>query len=404
MQKIFKILPLALVAVVILQLGSALPASAAADLIIERDFETGDLWGFFWEGKSGVQKPEVVSSPGHPVRAGNYSMRSHFYVYDTEREEVLPNNNRPENDRNEFRFNINEEYWIGFSVYIPSDFVFDVPNWTDIIFQVQGIPEPGEWYGQPLLSIAINHDEWNIMSRWDSRWIMPVRNDWEGSDKILGHGEAPLGSDVGKWTDWIIHVKWDFEESGDGFLEIWRDGNQVPLCLERDSSTKECITQVLRRERPNCRNDASGPHLAMGCYKWPWYPDTRDTYGRQTDWRTIYHDEFRIGGADASYADVAPGGGPLPTPTPTLAPTSTPIPTSTPPPIPGDLDGDRDVDIFDLIIVGSHFGENVGVPCTLDPCPDTDGDGDVDIFDLITVGSHFGETGWYELVSKLNRY
>jgi hypothetical protein len=81
------------------------------------------------------------------------------------------------------------------------------------------------------------------------------------------------------------------------------------------------------------------------------------------------------------------GGTPEPTPT-SLPGTPTPIPS-----IPGDLDGDRDVDIFDLIIVGSHFGENVGIPCTLDPCPDTDGDGDVDIFDLITVGSHFGEGG-----------
>jgi hypothetical protein len=64
-------------------------------------------------------------------------------------------------------------------------------------------------------------------------------------------------------------------------------------------------------------------------------------------------------------------------------PTSTPTPTPTPAPlptIPGDLDGDGDVDIFDLILVGSHFGEDVGVPC-------------IDIFDLITVGSHFGEGG-----------
>jgi hypothetical protein len=75
-----------------------------------------------------------------------------------------------------------------------------------------------------------------------------------------------------------------------------------------------------------------------------------------------------------------------------VVPTPTPTPTPTPPPpIPGDLDGDRDVDIFDLIIVGSRFGEDVGVPCIYDPCPDADGDGDVDIFDLITVGSHFGE-------------
>jgi hypothetical protein len=88
------------------------------------------------------------------------------------------------------------------------------------------------------------------------------------------------------------------------------------------------------------------------------------------------------------------GGTPTLTPTPTsTAPPTSPTPTPTLPPLPGDLDGDWDVDIFDLIIVGSHFGEDVGVPCIYDPCPDADGDGDVDIFDLITVGSHFGETG-----------
>jgi hypothetical protein len=94
-------------------------------------------------------------------------------------------------------------------------------------------------------------------------------------------------------------------------------------------------------------------------------------------WKTIRSDPPDIG------AHEYDGGAPTPTPTPTFIPT--------PPPIPGDLDGDGDVDIFDLIIVGSHFGEDVGIPCTLDPCPDADSDGDVDIFDLITVGSHFGE-------------
>lgn len=57
--------------------------------------------------------------------------------------------------------------------------------------------------------------------------------------------------------------------------------------------------------------------------------------------------------------------------------------------VPGDLNGDCDVDIFDLVIVGSNFGEDPNDP-DIDSRADANGDGAIDIFDLVLVGSHFG--------------
>ncbi|MFQ6003272.1 MAG: OmpL47-type beta-barrel domain-containing protein [Candidatus Zixiibacteriota bacterium] len=56
---------------------------------------------------------------------------------------------------------------------------------------------------------------------------------------------------------------------------------------------------------------------------------------------------------------------------------------------PWDVNGDFVVDIFDLVIVGRHFGEAVEGPMA--PNPDVNRDGVVNIFDLVLVGVHFGE-------------
>lgn len=55
---------------------------------------------------------------------------------------------------------------------------------------------------------------------------------------------------------------------------------------------------------------------------------------------------------------------------------------------PWDINRDQKVDVFDLVMVGKHFGESViGEPHN----PDVNGDGIVNIFDLVLVGKHFGE-------------
>ena len=57
---------------------------------------------------------------------------------------------------------------------------------------------------------------------------------------------------------------------------------------------------------------------------------------------------------------------------------------------PWDVNGDRRIDISDLVIVGSHFGERIYSPPKRNN-PDVNGDGAVDISDLVLIGRHFGE-------------
>lgn len=56
--------------------------------------------------------------------------------------------------------------------------------------------------------------------------------------------------------------------------------------------------------------------------------------------------------------------------------------------LPYDVNHDQKIDIYDLVLVGKHFGERiVGEP---ENNPDVNGDGVVNLFDLVLVGSHFG--------------
>ena len=61
---------------------------------------------------------------------------------------------------------------------------------------------------------------------------------------------------------------------------------------------------MIDRNGPNAFNDAKGPFFKMGLYKGWRDPDKR---GDAVSQRVLYHDEFRMGGPDASYEDVAPG-------------------------------------------------------------------------------------------------
>ena len=58
--------------------------------------------------------------------------------------------------------------------------------------------------------------------------------------------------------------------------------------------------------------------------------------------------------------------------------------------ITGDVNGDGTVNIFDLVLVGSHFGKNVD-PAQV-PNPDVNGDGTVNVFDLVLIANVMGQT------------
>ena len=66
----------------------------------------------------------------------------------------------------------------------------------------------------------------------------------------------------------------------------------------------------------------------------------------------------------------------------------------------GDLNGDGVVNILDLVIIASHFGERIDA--TQMPSPDVNGDGTVNILDLVYVANLIGSSDLLRLqVSSL---
>jgi hypothetical protein len=259
------------------------------------DFETGDLTGFYWLHN----QPEVVSintpiqlgpGPPHDVRAGTYSMRSYLDRYDSEFSyktmvHVGSDDQNVPNYQSAFRFDIGSEYWIGMSIYLPSDWVDDVEGCGDLIWQFQASPDEGEDYRTPILPFFIQEDRYDIWSRWDTRAFSPDKA-WTGNSLLWS---GPLAPDKGRWVDWVMNVRWSWED--DGYIKIWKDG-----------------AVVAERNGPNCANDQVGPYTSFGIYKWPWNPDGEGTYPESlTDYRLAYYDELRIAGVDGSYGAVVAG-------------------------------------------------------------------------------------------------
>jgi hypothetical protein len=235
-------------------------------LLFTSDFEDRGLKG--WRGSGNL--PVVV--PGL-ARAGKSALKS---TLDRQKDRYP--------DRTEVsgpRAEIGKEYWYGFSIFLPEDYMPD-KIW-EIVAQWHAAPDTdiGEKWRNPVMALSTTGGRWGWVSRWDAK-----RNTFQsGKREYGGVREYDLGPyQRGAWTDWVVHVKWSYRP--DGILQVWKNDEKV-----------------IDQAGPNAFNDATGPFFKMGLYKGWGDPSKRsDAVSR----RVIYHDEFRMGGADATYEDVAP--------------------------------------------------------------------------------------------------
>ncbi|HEY1023908.1 MAG TPA: malectin domain-containing carbohydrate-binding protein [Sphingobacteriaceae bacterium] len=184
------------------------------------------------------------------------------------------------------------ERWYGMSIFVPSSYVNDPAE--EQLFQ---------WH-------AMGTKDLDGVSMVNSPMAMYTKNGrWEFFMKY--GGTFDLGPyEKGKWTDWVVHVK--FSHESDGIFELWKDGKLV----------------VKTTGRNNYR-DLKGNYFKIGVYKYAW----TDGYASTTTTRTLYYDDVKIGDGTSSYADVAPGGqatSPAPAPVPAPEPTPAPAPSTTP--------------------------------------------------------------------------
>ncbi|MBN1509154.1 MAG: heparin lyase I family protein [Sedimentisphaerales bacterium] len=238
-----------------------------AGLIFSSDFEDGKMIGWQASGNAPVTTADIA-------RAGRSSLKTSLDRYKAPcsyRTEV----SGPSAD-------IGKEYWYGFSVFLPDDYVPD-KIW-EIVAQWHGVPDlkEGEQWRNPVMALSTTAGRWGWVVRWDAK-----RNTFAGGKREYGgQREYDLGPyQKNLWTDWVVHVKWSFEP--DGILQVWKNGEKV-----------------IDYTGPNAFNDARGPFFKMGLYKGWSRPETPSDAVSN---RVLYHDEFRMAGARATYQDVAPG-------------------------------------------------------------------------------------------------
>jgi len=175
------------------------------------------------------------------------------------------------------------EYWYGFSVYLPDDYVAD--NIYEILAQWHSSPDSSaECCLNPPVALHSGNGQWTVSTIWDSRPITEAAT-------YEGNRSYKLGAyKRGAWTDWVFHMKWS--PKSDGLIQVWQNGKKVV-----DSAG------------PIAFNDARGPYFKFGLYK-GWRNPTSPVGVVST--RKLYHDEIRVASGAGRYADVAPGGGKRP--------------------------------------------------------------------------------------------
>lgn len=231
------------------------------------DFETGDMAGFHASGNEPTVTAERARSGSHAQRAS------------------LDRHNDPVSYRTESvpdgqTFEVGDEVWYGFSIYLPDDYVAD-PVW-EIPAQWHGRPDfdLGEDWRNPPLALHSANGEWTVSNIWDSK-----ANTFESGERVYDGSESfDIGPyETGRWTDWVFHLVWSYAD--DGVLQIWKDGELV-----------------VDRPGPNTFNDQEGPYMKWGIYKGWSNPDNVGVI----DTRLLFHDELRMGDGSAAYCDVAP--------------------------------------------------------------------------------------------------
>ncbi|MGQ9372225.1 polysaccharide lyase, partial [Azospirillum sp. ST 5-10] len=167
------------------------------------------------------------------------------------------------------------EFWYSLDTYMPESWSQTDKSDT-IITQWHAQPDSGN----PVVALQTKYvngeQHYNLIIR-----SHPSQDGTSGYKYITQYDLGKIDGDIGDWTNWTYHIKWS--ASGDGFLELYKDGKQV---VDFEGGT--------------CYVDDAGPYMKIGLYKYDWKSST-DT---GADSRTIYVDNVRVGDSSASLASM----------------------------------------------------------------------------------------------------
>jgi hypothetical protein len=275
------------------------PVKAADPLLLyEADMEVSDFREYALDG--GPSGKELHSSGNSPIispkraRIGDRSLEVYLNRETSERSYRTEVSTGPD------ALDFFKEYWIGFSIYIPSD--WQVSSSRTVLFQIHDTPKDWSIGLNPIFAISEieNSDNWYIRQRY----MTEPEGEHTKDDQVTAFSDLYGTIERGAWTDWVIQYRPDYRKNssgGNGVTRVWRNGQQI-----------------IDYKGPNAYNQSQGPYIKFGCYKSAW--KNRDLNDPVKE-RLYYFDEFRVSKADeGSYAYVVPGDERETTSTPTTRP------------------------------------------------------------------------------------
>lgn len=173
-------------------------------------------------------------------------------------------------------FDFGVEYWMAYSLFIPADFQYPnraLAEWA-LLAQFHAATELCDGVTNPPVAFFVNST------------VPGFQTVIRGRPEACSNGIAPTNSvsynavlTKGIWHDIVLNFKFHYLADQSPFFKMWVNG-----------------TLVVNRNDINAHNDAKSNYFKMGIYGHSTYPTI------------VYYDEFKVGDAASSYAEIAPGG------------------------------------------------------------------------------------------------
>lgn len=251
-------------------------ATAQANVVFDGGFETGN-YSQWSEVEWNMARPlneqfEIVTDI---VRDGNYAAK--MTVHDGD-EFMHTGGERVQLERPDaYNEGEGDEYWYSWSTYFPS-------NWQNLTHAPDDWMVIADWHASNNVDFGNVCQPLQIEVDGNNRLIATMLSgDVTGYNCFNGAGTANYYDQVivdslnlGKWNDFVIHVKWTVED--DGIVEIWHKTDN------EDSFTKVFEkTGVPTRQYVNTKSNADTPYFILAHYR----------SEEQAHTSVLYHDGFK---------------------------------------------------------------------------------------------------------------
>ena len=252
--------------------------STGTNILYSEDFESTTINNAVWI-KEAIDTANGITTSKDVARKNGRSAKFSFDFSDwTNVSSLQPAGHRtelhPRRGTIPARFDLDKDYWIGFSNYIPSTWQLD-PT-TTIIWQFHGYANADSLAGgsnQPTLYGSVNANK-NFVN------IQVI----DSTGTMFSIGKVPIVKN--QWNDWVMHIKFSYKS---GYDTVWVNGTRVAVYAGSN------FYHV-----PNQKTNF-GPYFKIGIYKPAW--GIAGIIGQASN-LTMYDDAIVIGNSKASYSQI----------------------------------------------------------------------------------------------------